>query len=99
MVEKYYFVYLVSSQPNGTLYTGVTNDLVRRIAEHKAHLIPGFTSRYGVTRLIWFETHTSIDAAIQREKRIKAWKREWKIALFKDTNPRWDDLYPGIAGV
>jgi putative endonuclease len=95
--EKYYYVYLLASKRNGTLYIGVTNDLVRRVGEHKAGLVPGFTKKYKVDKLMWFEVHTSIDAAIQREKRIKEWQREWKIDLFRDSNPDWTDLYPGLT--
>lgn len=91
-----YFVYVLASGPNGTLYVGVTNDLVRRVGEHRAHVVSGFTKRY-VTRLMWFEEHPSIAEAILREKRIKTWKRAWKIALFRDLNPDWTDLYPSIA--
>ena len=94
---KTYFVYIVTSKRNGTLYTGVTNDLVRRVAEHKAGLVPGFTKKYKVDKLMWFETHNSIEAAIVREKQIKEWKREWKIDLFRDSNPDWSDLYPGLT--
>ena len=94
---KTYYVYLLASGRNGTLYAGVTNDLVRRVAEHKLHLSQGFTDRYDVTSLVWFETHTSIDAAIQREKQIKTWQRQWKIDLFRQINPQWDDLYPGLT--
>jgi putative endonuclease len=97
VLTKTYCVYLLASGRNGTLYVGVTNDLVRRIWEHKEHLVPGFTKRYDVTQLMWFEQHNWIEAAITREKQIKAWKREWKIELFRDTNPDWDDLYPAIA--
>ena len=93
---RYYYVYLLASQRNGTLYVGVTNSLVRRIAEHKEHVVPGFTKRYDVTRLVWFEQHASIHEAIAREKHIKAWKRQWKIDLFNEINPNWDDLYPSI---
>ncbi len=96
-VEQTYFVYLLASRRNGTLYVGVTNDLIQRVAQHKAHLVPGFTADYDITRLMWFETHTSIESAITREKRIKAWKRAWKIDLFRETNPDWDDLYPGLT--
>ncbi len=74
----------------------MTNDLVRRVDEHRRHAVPGFTSRYDVTRLVWFELHGSIYDAIEREKRIKTWKRQWKIDLFKETNPNWDDLYPSF---
>jgi putative endonuclease len=97
MFTKTYYVYLLASRRNGTLYVGVTNDLVRRVCEHKNHVVPGFTKRYDVTRLVWFEYGDSIAYAIQREKQIKAWKRAWKIDLFRDSNPNWDDLYPGVA--
>jgi putative endonuclease len=72
LVDKTYFVYLLASKRNGTLYVGVTNDLMRRVYEHREHVVPGFTKRYGVTRLMWFEVHSSIEAAITREKQIKA---------------------------
>lgn len=97
-LTRTYYVYILASGRNGTLYVGMTNDLVRRVTEHREHVLPGFTKRYGVTRLMWFETHSWIDAAIKREKQIKAWKRAWKIDLFRDTNPNWDDLYPSIVG-
>jgi putative endonuclease len=93
---KTYFVYLLASGRNGTLYLGVTNDLIFRVAQHKAGLVEGFTKKYHVHRLVWFEVHDSIDAAILREKQLKRWKREWK--LFRDLNPNWDDLYPSLAG-
>ena len=96
-LEKAYFVYILASDRNGTLYVGVTNHLARRVAEHRARAVPGFTRRYDVVRLVWFETHTSIDAAILREKQIKEWQREWKLNLFRETNPDWDDLYPGLT--
>jgi len=98
MLTKTYFVYLLASRRNGTLYVGVTNDLVRRLWEHKQKVVPGFTKTHDVDRLVWFEVHNSIEAAITREKQIKRWKRDWKIDLFQDSNPRWDDLYPAIAG-
>ena len=91
-----YFVYLLASRKNGTLYVGVTNDLVRRAYEHRNGLTGGFTSRYGVHRLVWFESTGSIEAAIHKEKQIKNWKREWKIALLEQSNPEWLDLYPSI---
>jgi putative endonuclease len=96
-VEKTYFVYLATSGPFGALYTGVTNNLVRRFGEHNAGLVPGFTARYAVDQLVWFEVHTLIDAAIAREKQIKRWKREWKINLFRESNPHWNDLYPSLT--
>ena len=97
MLTKNYYVYILASGRNGTLYVGVTNDLVRRVWEHKEHVAPGFTKRHDVTRLMWYEHHNLIEYAIAREKQIKAWKRAWKIELFRDTNPNWDDLYPAIA--
>lgn len=96
MADHTYFVYLLASGRNGTLYTGVTNDLVRRVAEHRDGLAEGFTKKYHVHHLTWFEVHDDIDQAILREKQIKRWKREWKVALFRETNPRWEDLYPGL---
>jgi putative endonuclease len=95
--ERTYFVYILASKVGGTLYIGVTNNLVRRTYEHKNELIEGFTRRYGVHRLVYFEMHTDIEAAIHREKRLKKWNRAWKIRLIKETNPNWDDLYPTIS--
>jgi putative endonuclease len=91
-----YYVYLLASKPYGTLYVGVTSDLQRRVLEHKNKLVPGFTSRYGVDCLVWFEAHDLVEAAIQREKRIKEWKRDWKINLIERDNPHWIDLYPSL---
>jgi len=97
VLTKTYFVYLLASGRNGTLYTGVTNDLVRRVWEHKQKLVPGFTKTHGVDKLMWFETGNSIEGAIAREKQIKHWNRQWRINLFRETIPNWDDLYPSIA--
>ncbi|HEY0855198.1 MAG TPA: GIY-YIG nuclease family protein [Devosia sp.] len=94
---KLYFVYILASKFNGTLYVGVTNNLVRRVSQHKSREVKGFTKDYDVTMLVWYEVHEDIDYAIAREKQIKRWKRDWKIALFKDINPRWEDLYPAMA--
>ncbi len=91
-----YFVYLLASGVNGTLYVGVTNDLVRRVHEHRTDAVPGFTSRYGVHRLVWFDSTPSVEAAIHREKQMKSWKREWKIALIERDNPQWLDLYDSL---
>ena len=91
-----YFVYLMASQKNGTLYVGVTNDLVRRVFEHKNDLVEGFTRRYGVHTLVWFESTSSIQAAIQRERQLKNWKREWKVGLIEQLNPDWNELYDGL---
>jgi putative endonuclease len=92
-----YFVYILASKIGGTLYVGVTNDLVRRIYEHRNGLADGFTKKYSVHRLIYFEQHSDIEAAITREKRLKKWNRAWKIRLIEETNPNWSDLYPEIA--
>jgi putative endonuclease len=89
-------VYILSSKRNGTLYVGVTSDLVKRIWEHKNNLVEGFTKRYGVHLLVWYELHGSMDTAIQREKRLKDWRRNWKVQLIESTNPKWEDLYPMI---
>jgi putative endonuclease len=80
------------------LYLGVTSDLVRRVSEHKAKAIPGFTARYGVERLVWFEAHDDPTGAIIREKAIKKWRRDWKVRLIEEQNPEWYDLFPRIAG-
>lgn len=93
-----YFVYLLASRINGTLYAGVTNDLIRRIGEHRDHLVEGFTKTYNVTRLVWYEAYGDIEAAIRRERQIKKWNRAWKIQLIERDNRRWDDLYEGLLG-
>ena len=90
------YVYILASRPNGTLYLGVTSDLVRRVFEHR-NGDSQFTARYGVVRLVYFEVHESITAAIQREKNIKHWPRRWKIALIEWCNPEWCDLYDEIC--
>ncbi|MBX9842951.1 MAG: GIY-YIG nuclease family protein [Xanthobacteraceae bacterium] len=92
-----YYVYLLSSGKHGTLYLGVTRDLVRRVYQHKTKATPGFTSRYGVTRLVWFETCDDPTTAIAREKEIKKWRRDWKVTLIENENPDWDDLYKSIT--
>ena len=93
-----YWVYILASAPGGTLYVGVTNDLIRRTYEHREGLAEGFTRKYGVKRLVYFEAHDSVIAAIQREKNIKHWSREWKIDLIVRDNPGWRDLYDEIVG-
>jgi putative endonuclease len=90
------YVYILASRKNGTLYVGVTRDLIRRIYEHKSGVVEGFTKKYKVNQLVWFDHSESIIAAIQREKQIKAWKRHWKIQLIEQTNPYWQDLYPAL---
>ena len=89
-------VYILASRPNGTLYIGVTSDLIQRIWQHKSNLVKGFTERYGVHRLVWYEVHDSMESAIQREKAIKKWNRAWKIELIEKNNPTWRDLYNEI---
>jgi len=91
------FTYLLASRRHGTLYLGVTNDLVRRVYEHKSKAAPGFTSRYGVDRLVWFECYEDAVSAIAREKDIKKWRRDWKIRLIEEDNPDWLDRYPMIS--
>jgi putative endonuclease len=97
MNEKVLFVYLLASGVRGTLYVGITSDLLKRIWEHRTKAVPGFTARYGVDRLVWYERHENAEAAIRREKQIKEWKREWKFNLIEDDNPHWADLYPGLG--
>lgn len=91
-----YFVYILASRRNGTLYTGMTNDLSRRVWEHQNGYIKGFTDKYGVKRLVSFAYHTDVNAAIAREKRIKRWRRAWKLELIEERNPDWVDLYPAL---
>jgi putative endonuclease len=91
-----YYVYLLASRPNGTLYVGVTRDLIRRVHEHRSKLVEGFTSRYAVDRLVWFESTESVEVAIVREKQLKRWNRAWKIALIEKANPAWSDLYESL---
>ena len=93
-----YFVYILASRRNGTLYVGVTNDLVKRVWQHRNDLVEGFTRRYGVHRLVWFESTPDISVAIKREKQIKKWRRAWKLEMIERQNPNWGDLYETIAG-
>ena len=92
-----YYVYLLATERNGTLYVGVTNDLVRRVYEHKSKLARGFTQQYGVDRLVWFETYDDPVNAIAREKEVKKWRRAWKLRLIEQSNPQWVDLYDQIS--
>lgn len=91
-----YHVYMLASRRHGTLYLGVTNDLARRVSEHKAKRVPGFTAAYDVTRLVWYEAYERIDEAIAREKALKRWRRDWKIRLIEEMNPDWSDLYASL---
>ena len=86
-------VYLLANKPKGTLYIGVTSNLTQRVWQHKNDLVEGFTERYGVRRLVWFELHEILESAIAREKALKKWNRAWKIELIEKTNPNWADLY------
>jgi len=90
-------VYILSSQRNGTLYVGVTSNLVQRIWQHKNDLVDGFTKNYQVHMLVWYEQHESMESAIVREKQIKEWKRQWKLELIEKSNPYWNDLYKTIV--
>jgi len=94
---KKFYVYIMCSQRNGTLYTGVTSDLIKRIFEHKNHVVEGFTEKYGVHHLVWYEQHETAGTAISREKKIKKWNRIWKLNLIERQNPEWKDLYDGIC--
>jgi putative endonuclease len=96
MAIKQPAVYILASKKNGTLYTGVTSDLVKRIWEHKNDLVDGFTRRYKVHNLVWYELHDNMDAAIEREKNMKEWKRAWKVRLFEKDNPNGNNLYDSI---
>jgi putative endonuclease len=91
-----YFVYIMASQRHGTMYIGVTNNLIRRVYEHREKITPGFTSKYNVNRLVWFDQTDSIEAAIQHEKRLKHWQRAWKIEMIEKANPQWEDLYSSL---
>ncbi|HRR42585.1 MAG TPA: GIY-YIG nuclease family protein [Syntrophales bacterium] len=90
-------VYILASKRNGTLYIGVTSDLLKRIWEHRNDMVEGFTRRYGVHHLVWYEVHESMESAIEREKRLKEWKRKWKLELIERSNPDWRDLYDMIV--
>jgi len=91
-------VYMMSNRKHGTIYTGVTSQLIIRVGQHRDGQIEGFTKKYGLKRLVWYEFHGSMVDAIQREKSVKKYKREWKINLIERDNPHWDDLFPGLAG-
>ena len=95
--RRYYYVYILASRIGGTLYIGVTNDLVRRVYEHRSKVTDGFTKDYDVWRLVYYEQFEDVEAAIRREKRLKKWNRAWKIELIEKTNPNWVYLWPSIA--
>jgi putative endonuclease len=87
-----FFVYILASRRNATLYIGMTDNLARRVWEHRTEIVPGFTKKYGVKTLVWYELHDTREAAFQRERQIKKWNRAWKLALIERTNPKWQDL-------
>jgi len=90
---KQYYVYLLASEQNGTLYTGITSDLKKRIWEHKNNIIKSFTKKYDVHNLVYYEIHGDVEQALLREKKIKKWRRTWKLKLIESMNPKWEDLY------
>ena len=92
---RQYYVYIIASKRNGTLYTGVTNNLERRMYEHKNKMIDGFSKKYGVDKLVYFETTGDVNSAIEREKQIKKWNRKWKLRVIEGSNPEWQDLSDG----
>ena len=98
MMKKYSYIYMLASKPNGTLYIGVTSDLIKRVWQHKNNSTHGFTSRYNVKTLVYYEQHLVILSAIRREKQLKKWPRKWKLHLINQNNPAWNDLYNDICG-
>ena len=97
-MERHPAVYILASARNGTLYTGVTSNLIARTWHHREHIVEGFASRYRATRLVWYELAGSMEAAITREKQIKKWRRAWKIEMIEKANPYWNDLWRDIVG-
>lgn len=95
-MEKQFFVYMMASQKNGTLYIGVTSDLKKRVWEHKNSVVEGFTEKYEAHRLVWYEAHGNAESAITKEKQMKEWKRDWKIKRVEEENPNWNDLYDRV---
>jgi len=96
-MKKQFYVYILASRPNGTLYTGMSSNLVQRVWQHKSNTIEGFTDKYNVKNFVYFEVHDSAENAITREKQIKKWRRKWKLRLIEDQNPHWVDLYDKIS--
>jgi len=92
-----YYVYIIASRKDGAIYIGVTNNIVRRIYEHRTKAVKGFTSKYNIMRLVWFQIYHDPISAISREKELKKWKRSWKVQLIEARNPRWNDLYESIC--
>ncbi|MFH0790919.1 MAG: GIY-YIG nuclease family protein [Candidatus Omnitrophota bacterium] len=96
MAEKFYYVYILASQRNGTLYIGITSDLIKRVWEHKNKFVDGFTKEYNINRLVYYEQYNAPEDAIRREKRLKKYNRQWKLNLIEEMNPDWKDLYEEI---
>jgi putative endonuclease len=96
LTDKNYYLYIVASKKNGTLYIGVTGDLVKRTYEHKQNAIDGFTKKYNVHNLVYYETYKDIEEAILREKQMKKWNRKWKVRIIEENNPEWKDLYKEV---
>jgi putative endonuclease len=97
-MAKQFYVYILASKPNGTLYTGVTSNLIQRVWQHKHDVIQGFTRKYSVKTLVYYEVHENAESALTREKKIKRWRRAWKLGLIENSNPEWRDLYKDILG-
>jgi putative endonuclease len=97
-MNKQFYVYIMASKPNGTLYTGMSSNLVQRIWQHKNNMVEGFTDKYNVKHLVYYEVHDSAESAITREKQIKKWRRKWKLRLIEKQNSHWEDLYSKISG-
>ena len=96
-IERQFYVYLLASRRHGTLYIGITNDLLRRVHEHKSKSVPGFSARHDTNRLVYFEAYDDPETAIAREKQLKRWRRDWKICLIEEANPDWHDLSPMLG--
>lgn len=96
-MQRHYYVYILSNKRNGTLYIGVTSDLIKRVWQHKNDVVEGFTKKYQTHRLVYYEEYISIDVALNREKRLKNWQRSWKLELIESFNPYWKDLYETIV--
>ena len=95
-IKNQYYIYILANKRNGTLYIGVTSNLIKRVYEHKKNLVDGFTKKYSIHKLVYYEITDDIESAIRREKQLKKWNRKWKLNLIEDSNPEWRDLYFGL---
>ncbi len=93
---KQYYVYIITNKPYGTLYVGISSNLVQRIYQHREGMAPGFSKEHGLNRLVWYQMHQDVNEAIASEKKIKKWRRDWKVNVIQEMNPEWKDLYPSI---